>query len=101
MTRGTFIDYLSGLPAERRADARHWTEVTGMLLGASRGLGYLHSLMIIHRDLKAVNLLLDADLNLKIGDFGLAKARDVLMRGQTASIGTYTHMVSPRGELTW
>lgn len=33
---------------------------------------YMHDNMVIHRDLKLGNLMLDADMNLKVGDFGLA-----------------------------
>ncbi|XP_058100954.1 probable LRR receptor-like serine/threonine-protein kinase At1g53440 [Magnolia sinica] len=44
--------------------------------GIARGLAHLHEesrLKIVHRDIKATNVLLDKDLNTKISDFGLAK----------------------------
>ncbi|KAL6962377.1 Mitogen-activated protein kinase [Sarracenia purpurea var. burkii] len=41
-----------------------------------RGLKYLHSAYVLHRDLKLTNLLISANCELKIGDFGLATARE-------------------------
>ncbi|CAI0417125.1 unnamed protein product [Linum tenue] len=38
-----------------------------------RGLRYVHSANVLHRDLKPSNLLLNANCDLKIGDFGLAR----------------------------
>lgn len=53
-----------------------WATRQKICVGIARGLAFLHEespLRIIHRDIKATNVLLDRDLNAKISDFGLAK----------------------------
>lgn len=37
---------------------------------------YIHSCNIIHRDIKPLNIFVDKDMNLKIGDFGVSKILD-------------------------
>ncbi|KAG0494598.1 hypothetical protein HPP92_005592 [Vanilla planifolia] len=56
-----------------------WGTRFEICLGTARGLAYLHeesSVRIVHRDVKSSNILLDANLNPKISDFGLAKLYD-------------------------
>ncbi|GLT87777.1 hypothetical protein SLE2022_058390 [Rubroshorea leprosula] len=57
----------------------NWQTRYDICLGVARGLAYLHEesrLRIVHRDVKASNILLDSGLIPKISDFGLAKLYD-------------------------
>ncbi|KAI3953981.1 hypothetical protein MKW98_017805 [Papaver atlanticum] len=53
-----------------------WAIRIKVAIGAARGLSFLHDAesQVIYRDFKAANILLDADFNAKLSDFGLAKA---------------------------
>ena len=53
-----------------------WPTRHKICVGIARGLAFLHEesrLKIVHRDIKATNVLLDKELTPKISDFGLAK----------------------------
>ncbi|XP_052200848.1 somatic embryogenesis receptor kinase 2-like isoform X2 [Diospyros lotus] len=64
------------LPSEPPLD---WPTRKRIALGSARGLSYLHDHCdpkIIHRDVKAANILLDEEFEAVVGDFGLAKLMD-------------------------
>ena len=66
-------------PVEEYRLALDWPTRRKICLGIARGLAYLHeesAIRIVHRDIKASNILLDKDLDAKISDFGLAKLNE-------------------------
>ncbi|XP_050288738.1 cysteine-rich receptor-like protein kinase 25 isoform X2 [Quercus robur] len=74
-----------------------WAARYKIIGGIARGIQYLHKdsqLRIIHRDLKASSILLDADMNPKISDFGIARILEVDQTQKNASriVGTYGYM---------
>ncbi|GKV45304.1 hypothetical protein SLEP1_g52409 [Rubroshorea leprosula] len=84
-----------------------WPTRQKICIGIARGLTYLHEesrLKIVHRDIKATNVLLDKDLNPKISDFGLAKLdEEDNTHISTRVAGTFGYMApeyAMRGYLT-
>ncbi|KAL0533868.1 hypothetical protein IC582_028139 [Cucumis melo] len=72
MKNGSLYDHLFGFSDQRLS----WPIRQKIALGTARGLAYLHygaQPSIIHRDIKASNILLDENFEPKVADFGLAK----------------------------
>ncbi|CAK9883051.1 unnamed protein product [Sphagnum jensenii] len=101
---GTLADNLHG---KKRGLVMDWATRLRVALGSARGLAYLHEdchPRIIHRDIKASNILLDNNFEAQVADFGLAKAEsDAHTHVTTRVMGTFGYLApeyAASGKLT-
>ncbi|KAI4299066.1 hypothetical protein L6164_032559 [Bauhinia variegata] len=94
MANGSVASCLRDRPQSQ--PALEWSIRKRISLGSARGLAYLHdhcNPKIIHRDVKAANILLDEDYEAVVGDFGLAKLMDYKDTHVTTAVrGTIGHI---------
>ncbi|OAO97419.1 LPK1 [Arabidopsis thaliana] len=92
MPNGSLDKYLYDCP-EVTLD---WKQRFNVIIGVASGLFYLHEeweQVVIHRDIKASNVLLDAEYNGRLGDFGLARLCDHGSDPQTTRVvGTWGYL---------
>ncbi|XAR49427.1 Non-specific serine/threonine protein kinase [Bertholletia excelsa] len=95
MVNGSVASCLRERPASR-PNVLDWPKRRNIALGTARGLSYLHEHCdpkIIHRDVKAANILLDEEFEAVVGDFGLAKLMDYKDTHVTTAVrGTIGHI---------
>jgi Legume lectin domain/Protein kinase domain len=92
MPNGSLDKYLY----QQERPTLNWTQRFKIIKGVASGLLYLHEdweQVVLHRDIKASNILLDCQFNGRLGDFGLARLYDHGTDPQT------THVVGTMGYL--
>ncbi|KAF7810750.1 serine/threonine-protein kinase STY46-like isoform X1 [Senna tora] len=86
MSGGSVYDYL-----HKKKGVFKFPSLLKVAIDVSKGMNYLHQNNIVHRDLKAANLLMDENHVVKVADFGVARVKD--QSGvMTAETGTYRWM---------
>ncbi|XP_010512091.2 PREDICTED: putative L-type lectin-domain containing receptor kinase V.2 [Camelina sativa] len=94
MPKGSLDKFLYNQPNQ----ILDWPQRFKIIKDVASGLCYLHQQwvqVIIHRDIKPANILLDENMNAKLGDFGLAKLCDHGIDSQTSNVAGTFGYISP------
>ncbi|MDP3581489.1 MAG: serine/threonine-protein kinase [Ignavibacteria bacterium] len=89
------FEYIEGVSLRNLLKQQQLTfeEKNHLMAQLLKGLYYAHQCQIIHRDIKPENIFVDNNLNLKIGDFGLAlSAEDNFVTNPYSIVGTPSYM---------
>ncbi|KFK35186.1 hypothetical protein AALP_AA5G251500 [Arabis alpina] len=96
MPNGSLDKYLNGSDTNENQERLSWDQRFKIIRDVASALFYLHQewvQVIIHRDIKPANVLLDHEMNARLGDFGLAKMYDQGFDPQTTKLaGTFGYI---------
>ncbi|RDX75647.1 putative receptor-like protein kinase, partial [Mucuna pruriens] len=97
MPNGNLEDHLFvSTDSQKAKGSLTWPQRKSIILDVAKGLAYLHygvKPAIFHRDIKATNILLDADMRARVADFGLAKqSREGQSHLTTRVAGTHGYL---------
>ncbi|XP_047078990.1 MDIS1-interacting receptor like kinase 1-like [Lolium rigidum] len=100
MPNGSLWEALHGGTPETRTMLVDWVSRYDVAAGVAQGLAYLHHDChppVLHRDIKSNNILLDADMQARVADFGLARA--LARSGESVSVvaGSYGYIAPEYG----
>ncbi|KAL2484923.1 putative L-type lectin-domain containing receptor kinase VI.1 [Abeliophyllum distichum] len=96
-----FAAEIESLGSSKKGTVLSWEQRFNIIKGIASGLLYLHEeweKVVIHRDVKSSNVLIDGDMNARLGDFGLARLYDHGQNSHTTNVVGTIGYIAP--ELT-
>ena len=92
------MEYVEGQTLKEYIDEKHelpWREAVNIAMQIAKGLEVAHKNSIVHRDIKPHNIMITKDGNIKVTDFGIARANSQkTMTVEKTAIGS-VHYISP------
>lgn len=91
------MEYIDGLPIDRWCDERGASveKRLALFLDVARAVEQAHRKLVVHRDIKAGNVLVDAHGSAKLLDFGIAKLLDPAAAAQAPATRTSVRVMTP------